>query len=250
MKEITKSEIESVNNAELTYQVLHGTALAIVGALTALIFIIAFKKGLIKDNKWKSILTVVIGFALIVSLLGAIIGVLNTMGSSREELDKKLDSIDPTKTSYQIIKNINNDEKYFSKDGKAEFDKLSIDDMRNKKVYYESGYKLYESGYKLTKGETESDLTKYLGGKKAHLELIDNIKDVVESYKWMFLLTALAAVAIGILLYFIVSLIKEVKEAEIWYNREQLARINYERELLDVNDQEDIEGYIEWMDNN
>ena len=66
----------------------------------------------------------------------------------------------------------------------------------------------------------------------------------------MFLLTALAAVAIGILLYFIVSLIKEVKEAEIWYNREQLARINYERELLDVNDQEDIEGYIEWMDNN
>ena len=109
------------------------------------------------------------------------------MGSSREKLDDKLDSIDPTKTSYQIIKNIDNDEKYFSKDGKAEFDKLSIDDMRNKKVYY-------ESGYKLTKGETESDLTKYLGGKADHENLINNIKDVLKSYKLMFLLTALTVV--------------------------------------------------------
>jgi hypothetical protein len=99
------------------------------------------------------------------------------MGSSRENLNDKLDSIDPTKTSYRIIKNIDNDEKYFvSEDGKAEFDKLSVDDIRNKKVYY-------ESGYKLAKGETESDLTKYLGGKAAHEELINNIKDVIESYK-------------------------------------------------------------------
>ena len=41
--------------------------------------------------------------------------------------------------------------------------------MRNKKVYF-------ESGYKLTKGETESDLTKYLGGNAAHDELINNMK--------------------------------------------------------------------------
>ena len=98
------------------------------------------------------------------------------MISSRENLNDKLNDIDPKKTSYQIIKNIDSDEKYFvSEDGKAEFDKLSIDDMRNKKVYY-------ESCYKLTKGETESDLTKYLGGKKAHEDLIANIKEIIESY--------------------------------------------------------------------
>ena len=68
----------------------------------------------------------------------------------RYKLDPNLQS------SCRIIKNINTDEKYFvPEDGRAEFDKLSIDDMRKKKVYY-------DSGYKLTKGETESDLTKYL----------------------------------------------------------------------------------------
>ena len=78
------------------------------------------------------------------------------MVSSRKNLNDKLNDIEPTTTSYQIIKNIDNDEKYFvPKDAKAEFDKLSINDMRSKKVYY-------DSGYKLTKGETESDLTKYL----------------------------------------------------------------------------------------
>ena len=87
------------------------------------------------------------------------------------------------------------------KTGKAEFDKLSPDDMRNKKVYY-------ESGYKLTKGETESDLTKYLGGKVAHEELINNIKDVIESYKWMYALTALTVVASIVLFYVLISLIK------------------------------------------
>jgi hypothetical protein len=125
------------------------------------------------------------------------------MGSSREDLNDKLDSIDPTKTNYRIIKNIDNDEKYFvSEDGKAEFDKLSVDDMRNKKVYYESGYN------KLAKGETESDLTKYLGGKAAHEELINKIKDVIESYKLMFILTAFTVVVTIVLAYILASLIK------------------------------------------
>ena len=81
--------------------------------------------------------------------------------------------------------------------------------MRNKKVYY-------ESDYKLTKGETESDLTKYLGGKVAHENLINNIKDVIESYKFMFFLTAFTIVAIIVLAYILVSLINagEAKLAE------------------------------------
>ena len=105
------------------------------------------------------------------------------MGSLRRNLNDKLNDIEPTTTSYQIIKNINDDEKYFiPKDAKAKFDELSIGEMRNKKVYY-------ESGYKLTKGETESDLTKYLGGKKAHENLIANIKDIIESFTLMFIIT-------------------------------------------------------------
>ena len=135
------------------------------------------------------------------------------MGSSWKNLNDKLDSIDPTKTSYQIIKNIDNDEKYFSKDGKAEFDKLSIDDMRNKKVYY-------ESGYKLTKGETESDLTKYLGGKADHENLINNIKDVLESYKLMFLLTALTVVVAIVIVYIFFSLMNANKAKLAEENRE------------------------------
>ena len=80
--------------------------------------------------------------------------------------------------------------------------------MRNKKVYY-------ESNYKLTKGETESDLTKYLGGKKAHEDLINNIKDVIESYKLMFILTAFSVVAAIVLAYILASLIKAMKTNEV-----------------------------------
>ena len=74
--------------------------------------------------------------------------------------------------------------------------------MRNKKVYY-------ESGYKLTKGETESDLTKYLGGKKAHEDLIANIEDVLETYNYMFIITAIIAVA-TIIITIIIRNLKKV----------------------------------------
>jgi hypothetical protein len=125
------------------------------------------------------------------------------MISSRHNLNDKLNDIDPTTTSYQIIKNIDNDEKYFvPKDAKAEFDKLSINDMRNKKVYY-------DSGYKLTKGETESDLTKYLGGKKAHEDLIANIKDIIESYPLIVIIVTTAIVLMAIILAYIIRNLNE-----------------------------------------
>ena len=212
MKEITVSEIESIDNAKLTYLVVHSISLTLVGALTALVIFEAIIKGL--TTEWKFILAAVIGFILIAALLWAILDILDIMGSSRENLNDKLDSIDSTKTSYQIIKNIDNDEKYFvSEDGKAEFDKLSIDDVRNKKVYY-------ESGYKLTKGETESDLTKYLGGKADHENLINNIKDVLKSYKLMFLLTALTVVVAIVIVYIFFSLRNANKAKLAEENRE------------------------------
>ena len=118
--------------------------------------------------------------------------------------------------------------------------------MRNKKVYC-------ESGYKLTKGETESDLTKYLGGKKAHLELIDNIDDVLESYKWIFVLTALAAVAIGILIYILVALIRAGQDGfDVLELSDSLSAssdsIDYNfKKRIDVNDLENLD-LNEWYE--
>jgi hypothetical protein len=91
--------------------------------------------------------------------------------------------------------------------------------MRNKKVYY-------ESGYKLAKGETESDLTKYLGGKAAHEDLINKIKDVIESYKLMYILTAFIVVVIIVLAYILASLIKASSEDELSYVKNQQKLVN------------------------
>ena len=160
------------------------------------------------------------------------------MGSSRENLNDKLNDIEPTTTSYQIIKNIDNDEKYFvPKDAKAKFDELSIDEMRNKKVYY-------DSGYKLTKGETESDLTKYLGGKKAHEDLIANIEDVIESYKFMFIITAAVVLMAFILAYIIAKLNKanEVAIANNIDNNLRVARVVENFEEVKADNKKQFEG--------
>ena len=89
--------------------------------------------------------------------------------------------------------------------------------MRNKKVYY-------ESGYKLTKGETESDLTKYLGGKAAHENLIANVEDVIESYKLMFISTALI-VLMAFILAFIIANLNKANEGAIANNIDNNLRV-------------------------
>ena len=200
MKDATTSEITSVENARIEFLLIHGASVVLIAAMIAWFIITVCRKYSFKDNWGKTLTTVVIGLICFGGLIWAIYEVVTRMGSSWENLNDKLNDIEPTTTSYQIIKNIDNDEKYFvPKDAKAEFDKLSIDDMRKKKVYY-------ESGYKLTKGETESDLTKYLGGKKAHEDLIANIEDVLGYYNYMFILTTIIAVATIILIFIIRNL--------------------------------------------
>jgi hypothetical protein len=69
LKEITLSEIKSVDNAKLTYLVAHSITLALIGILTASIIFIAIKKGLITDQKLKFYSSIVIGLIFIVTLL-------------------------------------------------------------------------------------------------------------------------------------------------------------------------------------
>jgi hypothetical protein len=202
LKEITHSEITSVGDAKLQYIAIHTASAVLIAIMIGWFFIQVCRNHPMKDNKCNTAL-IIIASLICFTAAGIGIGKVATqMGSSRESLDDKLNDIEPTTTSYQIIKNIDNDEKYFvPKDAKAKFDELSIDEMRKKKVYY-------ESGYKLTKGETESDLTKYLGGKKAHEDLIANIKDIIESYKLMFIITAGIVLMAFILGFIIINLNK------------------------------------------
>jgi hypothetical protein len=69
LKEITLSEIKSVDNAKLTYLVAHSIALTLVGILTASIIFIAIKKGLITDQKLKFFSSIVIGLIFVATLL-------------------------------------------------------------------------------------------------------------------------------------------------------------------------------------
>ena len=105
------------------------------------------------------------------------------MDRPNEELLNKLDKFDSKKqSSYRIVKNINTDEKYFvSEDGKAEFDKLSIDDMRNKKAYYESGYRLTKKDS--DGSESESDIEEFCDGKKSCNEFCKDLKNVLDGFK-------------------------------------------------------------------
>ena len=206
LKDATTSEITSVENARIEFLLIHGASVVLIAAMIAWFIIAVCRKYSFKDNWGKTLMTVVIGLICFGGLIWAIYEVVTRMGSSWENLNDKLNDIEPTTTSYQIIKNIDNDEKYFvPKDAKAEFDK---------KVYY-------ESGYKLTKGETESDLTKYLGGKKAHEDLIANIEDVLETYNYMFIITAIIAVA-TIIITIIIRNLKKVPKI----NLQQLPNID------------------------
>ncbi|MBQ6954452.1 MAG: hypothetical protein IJP83_00010, partial [Mycoplasma sp.] len=200
LKEITLSEIESVDDAEFQYMAIHIASGVLILAMIIWFIFQVCRNHPFKDNKCKTALIVIICIICYAALGWGIYNTLTKMGSSWENLNDKLKDIEPTTTSYQIIKNIDDDEKYFiPKDAKAKFDELSIDEMRKKKVYY-------ESGYKLTKGETESDLTKYLGGKKAHENLIANIEDIIESFTLMFIITAGIVLMAFLLAYIILKL--------------------------------------------
>ncbi|WP_406533763.1 hypothetical protein, partial [Methanobrevibacter sp.] len=138
---------------------------------------------------------IAIGLILLCTM-GSIIVICNNMSSSNGSLENNLMKINPEEqSSYAIIKNINSDKKYFynneGKEDKTEFSDLTNDEMRNIKIYY-------ESGYKSIKNDT-SDIEEYLGGKKGCEELVKNFEKAQETYKLTYILTGLAALMIILL---------------------------------------------------
>ena len=150
---------------------------------------------------------IAIGLILLCTI-GSIIFICNNMSSSNGSLENNLMKINPEEqSSYAIIKNINSDKKYFynneGKEDKTEFSDLTNDEMRNIKIYY-------ESGYKSIKNDT-SDIEEYLGGKKGCEELVKNFEKAQETYKLTYILTGLAALMIILL---VIMMIKKKPELE------------------------------------
>ena len=76
--------------------------------------------------------------------------------------------------------------------------------MRNKKVYYESGYKLTKKDSDWS--ESESDIEEFYGGKKTCIELREDLKNVLDGFKWLYLLVALSSLLSIFLIYLLLCL--------------------------------------------
>ena len=130
--------------------------------------------------------------ATILGIIAAMISIFVRLDKPQDELSDKLDELDPKKqSSCRIIKNVDNDKKYFynskGEEDKAEFDKLQVAEMRNKKIYYELGYKSVKND---ATEKTVSDIEEYFGGRDKCNEFIKNLKDVNESFGYLHILTA------------------------------------------------------------
>jgi uncharacterized membrane protein len=174
-----------------------------MSAITAILFV-----ALIVQHKAPLKTNVILGIGVGLIILAAIISIIvicNNMSSSDVSLKDHLMKINPEdQSSYRIVKNINNDSKYFADEtGKDEFDKLSIDEMRNKKSYYDSNHKLIKKD--TVKDEAESDIQEYFGGKNGCEELIKNIDELAEAYKFTYAITTLSALIILLMIIFMVK---------------------------------------------
>ena len=130
--------------------------------------------------------------ATILGIIAAMISIFVRLDKPQDELSDKLDELDPKKqSSCRIIKNVDNDKKYFynskGEEDKAEFDKLQVAEMRNKRIYYELGYKSVKND---ATEKTVSDIEEYFGGRDKCNEFIKNLKDVNESFGYLHILTA------------------------------------------------------------
>ena len=89
---------------------------------------------------WTLLIIIISTFVL--ADIASIIAILFRLDKPNENLKDKLDVIDPEKqasSNLRIVKNINNDKKYFDNEtGKAKFDNLPSAEIRSKKIYYHS----------------------------------------------------------------------------------------------------------------
>ncbi len=199
LKSDIDSRLTTIDEIELRYIIIHTT----MSAITAILFI-----ALIVQHKTPFKTNVILGIGVGLIILAAVISIIvicNNMSSSDVSLKDHLMKINSEdQSSYRIIKNVNNDSKYFAYEtGKDEFDKLTIYEMRNKKLYYDSNHKLIKKD--TVKDETESDIEEYFGGKNRCEELLKDIDELAEAYKFTYAITTLSALMILLMIIFMVK---------------------------------------------
>jgi len=168
--------------------------------------------------------------------IASIIAILFRLDKPNENLKDKLDVIDPEKqasSNLRIVKNINNDKKYFDHEtGKAKFDNLPSAEIRSKKIYYHSGYKSRTNDVLAT--EAESDLDEYLGGRNATEEIIKDLEDIANGFYWLILLDVLCGLLLLFLFYLTTVVVLATKFMKM---RKEYREKNGDLNVGDIDDQ-------------
>ena len=222
--------LTTIDEIELKYTIIHA-AMSVITA-TLLVVLLTLRKTPLKTNV---ILGIGVGLIIVATVI-SIIFILTNMSSSDNNLKNHLMKISPEEqSSYRIVKNINNDSKYFADEtGQNEFNNLPIDEMRNKKSYYDSDYKLIKKD--AVKDQTESDIQEYFGGKNGCEELLKDIDELAEAYKFTYAITALSALMIILMIIFIVKVCSKKDNHQNDYQYQSIIHSNYQKITVTTED--------------
>jgi len=230
--------LTTIDEIELKYTIIHA-AMSVITA-TLLVVLLTLRKTSLKTN---IILGIGVGLIIVATVI-SIIFILTNMSSSDNNLKNHLMKITPEdQSSYRIVKNINNDSKYFANEtGQNEFNNLPIDEMRNKKSYYDSDYKLIKKD--AFKDQTESDIQEYFGGKNGCEELLKDIDELAEAYKFTYAITALSALMIILMIIFIVKVCSKKDNHQNDYQYQSIIHSNYQQITMDAADLKEMNRRI------
>ncbi len=222
--------LTTIDEIELKYTIIHA-AMSVITA-TLLVVLLTLRKTSLKTNV---ILGIGVGLIIVATVI-SIIFILTNMSSSDNNLKNHLMKINPEdQSSYRIVKNVNNDSKYFADEtGQNEFNNLPIDEMRNKKSYYDSDYKLIKKD--AVKDQTESDIQEYFGGKNGCEELLKDIDELAEAYKFTYAITALSALMIILMIIFIVKVCSKKDNHQNDYQYQSIIHSNYQKITVTTED--------------
>jgi len=203
----THDEIDSIIQSFRTTSIVFAAVLTVYSIIMFTIFYFckkcSNKYAKLKDQIKNWTLLIIIISTFVLANIASIIAILFRLDKPNENLKDKLDVIDPEKqasSNLRIVKNINNDKKYFDHEtGKAKFDNLPSAEIRSKKIYYHSGYKSRTNDVLAT--ETESDLDEYLGGRNATEEIIKDLGDIANGFYWLIPLDVLCGLLLLFLFY-------------------------------------------------
>ena len=232
LKESINSVHDTISSTTQNFYIIQATFAAFITAIYVAIFILALSYGKMRYDFIRNFMFVVC-LIFVLAITGSIIAIFVRMDKPNKKLYDKLDKFDPKKqSSCRIIKNIDTDEKYFKNEtGKAEFYKLPVAEMRNKETYYKSGYKLAKKD--ADGAESKSDIDEFYGGKGTCIALRDDLNNVLDGFKWLYLLVALS----GLLSIFLIFLLLCV--GSCWY-------LNHLRKL-DLIKKDGINRHNKWL---